>query len=85
MLLTDGLPNPVSADVVRQVADDVKRGGVTVYAIGLGKDVNADLLRAVATTRDAYYASPDGDDLASLYRRIAVRLRCPGAQFWPVH
>jgi streptogramin lyase/uncharacterized protein YegL len=83
VLLTDGLPNPVSPDEVRRVADGVKGDGIVVYTIGLGTDVNAPLLREVATTPDAYYASPDGDDLEALYRRIAVRLRCPGAQFWP--
>jgi streptogramin lyase len=83
ILLTDGLPNPVGPDEVLRVADAVKASGITIYTIGLGKDVNADLLRAVASWPNAYYPSPGGDDLAELYRRIARVIYCPGTVFWP--
>jgi hypothetical protein len=83
ILLTDGLPNPVGPVEVMAVADRVKRSGITVFTIGLGLDVNDDLLRGVATTPHHYYASPTGDDLEELYRRIARVLLCPGAVFWP--
>jgi Mg-chelatase subunit ChlD len=83
ILLTDGLPNPVSAEEVVRVADQVKSSGIRVFTIGLGDDVSAELLRQVATTPANYYQSPDGRDLAELYSRIARLLPCPGAVFWP--
>ncbi len=83
VLLTDGLSNPVGPDQVLRAADAVKAQGSVVFTIGIGTDVNADLLRGVASSPAHYYASPSGDNLESLYRRIAPRLPCPGAVFWP--
>jgi Ca-activated chloride channel family protein len=75
VLLTDGLsgsgPEPVRAE-----AAALREAGVMVFAIGLGAVVDAELLREVATTREAYFASPSAADLASIYRQISERLAC---------
>lgn len=83
VLLTDGLPNPVTGDEVLATAARVKAMGNTIYTIGLGRDVNEDLLRRVATTPGDYFPSPTGTDLGALYGKIARVLRCPGLRFWP--
>lgn len=82
VLLSDGLVNPVGPDEVRRVADAVKAAGIEVNTIGVGEDVSAALLAALASWPDAYFSSPSGDDLAALVRRIAPVRPCPDAAPW---
>ncbi|MFQ5460159.1 MAG: vWA domain-containing protein [Anaerolineae bacterium] len=76
ILLTDGLQNG-SDSPVRRSAARVRSLGAEVYTIGLGPDVDADLLRAIATTPDDYMPAPQAADLEAMYRRISVSLDCP--------
>ncbi|MFN2251811.1 MAG: VWA domain-containing protein [Anaerolineae bacterium] len=75
VVLTDGLqggdPAAVSAEAVA-----LRRSGVLVFAIGLGADVDDDLLRAVATTPEDYLPSPTADDLEQAFRRVIASLAC---------
>jgi Mg-chelatase subunit ChlD len=75
VLLTDGLNND-GPGPVRIAADRLRAAGVLVFAIGLGIDVDAALLAAVATAPDGYYPSATTADLAAIYRRISARLAC---------
>lgn len=77
ILLTDGQPNGSDEAAVLDQAARVKALGITIYTVGLGTDVNAALLRQVATTPDRYYFSPSTDELIAIYKRIADTLRCP--------
>ncbi len=99
ILLTDGLPNRVPTpmpagtqeETVFDAAAAAKAEGVEIFAIGVGRPeaedpidrVNADLLRAVATSPDMAFVTPDAEELAAIYARIAVRLPCPPERFWP--
>ncbi|MEO8084641.1 MAG: VWA domain-containing protein [Ardenticatenales bacterium] len=96
VVLTDGLPNrvpygpgspyPGSArqeDAVRQAADAAKARGTRVYTIGLGgaTDVNLGLLEACASDPSMFHEAPRPEDLAAIYRGIAVQRRiCDPAQ-----
>lgn len=75
ILLTDGLQNGDAAPVRSQAAA-LKAAGTLVYAIGLGDEVDAALLREVASSADRFYPSPTVDDLAAIYAQISERLRC---------
>lgn len=75
ILLTDGLQGgPV--DPVRAEAARLKALGARVYTIGLGADVDRDLLRAVATDPAGYLESPAAEDLPAIYREVSERLAC---------
>jgi Mg-chelatase subunit ChlD len=74
VLLTDGGQGGPASDALA-AADRVKGLGVTVYAIGLGQDEDADLLRAVASS-GAYRHAPGPADLVEIYRGIAASLPC---------
>lgn len=92
VILTDGLPNgvPPAADgrpetTVLRVAADAKAAGVRIYTIGLGApdDLDAGLLRAVASSPANYSYAPDAEDLRLVYANLAASLRCiPGAGAW---
>jgi Mg-chelatase subunit ChlD len=75
ILLTDGLNND-GPEPVRAVARELGTAGVLVYTIGLGTDVDADLLRDVATVPEAYYPSPGPEGLEEIYHQISERLAC---------
>ncbi len=92
VLLTDGLPNDVPpADdgrvetTILRAAEQVKARGASLYTIGLGTalDVDADLLRAMASSPGQYLEAPDASDLGRLYAGIAREIRCPGGGQWP--
>jgi Mg-chelatase subunit ChlD len=75
ILLSDGLQGgPI--DPVRAEAARLKALGARVYTIGLGADVDRDLLRAVASEPAGYLESPAAEDLPAIYREVSERLAC---------
>lgn len=79
ILLTDGNPTGTYANDVRAAAQRLHDAGIQVYTVGLGADVNADLLREIATAPDHYYQSPTPADLVQIYSRLAGEVRiAPG-------
>ena len=75
ILLTDGLHNREPAEV-EAAADALKNIGSLIFTIGLGQNVQADLLQRVATEPTGYYNSPSTDELAAIYDSILVRIDC---------
>lgn len=78
VLLTDGRPDVGTADAALRAAEEGRASGLTIYTIGLGDDVDADFLRAIATTPGHFLAAPDADALESIYDDLARDLPCPG-------
>ncbi|MCB8944467.1 MAG: PKD domain-containing protein [Ardenticatenaceae bacterium] len=76
ILLTDGVPNGADEATVLAEAAQAKAQGITIYTIGLGVDVNAALLQAMATTPQHYYPAPATDDLNTIYAQIAHSVNC---------
>jgi Mg-chelatase subunit ChlD len=76
VLLTDGRPQPGTEHAVLAAAEDARGEGVTVFAIGLGEDVDSELLRHVATDPSRYYQAPGEDGLRAIYDRIAAAIPC---------
>ncbi len=78
VLLTDGRQGGGDDSVLR-AAGVLHAAGATVYAIGLGADVDAYLLRQVASSPQGYHASPTTDELTAITRAITAALTCR----WP--
>lgn len=76
VLLTDGRPSEGSQTRALQLAALARASDVSVFTVGLGADADGAFLGALA--RDASYAflAPRSEDLAAIYRRIAVTLPC---------
>ena len=55
-----------------------------VFTIGLGDDVDEDLMREIATAPSYYFSAPTVDDLSAVYGTVAAALPCPGGVMWPV-
>ncbi len=76
ILLTDGVPTGTTKDAVLAAAAAVHRAGILSFTVGLGGDVDADLLRRIASRPDWYYPAPDTSDLAGIYSQIAYQIPC---------
>jgi uncharacterized protein YegL len=84
ILLTDGRPSEGTSASAEAAAADLKNRGIWLFVIGLGDDVDSDLLRRLATEPDMYYEAPTPGDLRSIYKAIAGTLPCPGGAPWEV-
>ncbi len=78
VLLTDGRPSG-EAQAVLDAAGAARAAGATVYTIGLGADVDAALLRAVAGDAERALVAPDATDLAAIFAQLRARVieECP--------
>ncbi len=74
VLLTDGRHIGDPNDVIR-IAAQVREAGIGIVTIGLGGDVDSDLLRGIA---DLYYEAPGSEELLRIYREVARYIPCPG-------
>lgn len=82
VLLTDGRSNPRPASEAVARAAAAKATGAVIYTIGLGSDIDADALAAIASSPKAFVRTSDAAALVAIYRDIARDLPCPVAQFW---
>lgn len=82
VLLTDGRASTTDEAVL--AAAGRAKDGRKIFAIGLGDDIDRDLLRAVATSGALYREAPTAADLAGVYADIAGTLPCPGGALWPM-
>ncbi|MFQ5459358.1 MAG: VWA domain-containing protein, partial [Anaerolineae bacterium] len=76
VVLSDGRPTGGTEAAALAAAGEARGRGVTVFAIGLGADVDAAFLRAIAARADHYLFAPEAADLVGLYREVASRLPC---------
>jgi hypothetical protein len=82
IVLTDGRANPVPVSVAEGEAQTAKDAGIVLFTIGLGDDLDVEALRRMASRPAYFYAAPDAEDLADIYRGIAVAIPCPAGAFW---
>jgi len=73
ILLTDGRPNSGQSEL-QAMAGEFRMGGVDVYAIGLGLDVDRSFLTSLATATNYYFEAPTEYDLVQIYSIIARRV-----------
>jgi VWFA-related protein len=75
IVLTDGIANRGALDMNQSIAAAVKEN-VSIYVIGLGKDVRASRLERIAEeTGGFYFYTPSADGLSEIYETISKRIR----------
>ena len=82
IVLTDGRANPVPVSVAEVEARQAKDAGIIIFTIGLGNDLDTEGLRAIASRPEWFYSAPSAEELAGIYRGIAVAIPCPASVFW---
>ncbi len=75
ILMTDGLPSNTTAEAVREAAARAN-AVATIFAIGVGPDVDPALLSDVAGSPSRYFPADDADALAAIYREISELIPC---------
>ena len=68
VLLSDG--QPTTGDP-RGAAQALKSDGARIFTVGLGTDVDPDLMRALASSPSDYFFAPDASQLDAIYQQIA--------------
>jgi len=82
ILLTDGIANRPEKSGDGQFAERSalesstlsKQQGITMFTIGLGKDLNTDFLKQIASSRDEFYLAPTTKELTGIYEQIATKI-----------
>ena len=82
VLLTDGVATlPVKTEVkdypktyALESAELAKKDGISIYTIGLGKNVDTDLLKRIATSTAEAYFAPSTNELNNIYQQIATKI-----------
>ncbi len=76
ILLTDGRQVGAPDEAVLNAAAEARRQGIVVFTIGIGSDVDGQLLMLVAGTPERYFPVGLPADLIKIYRAIAGDLPC---------
>lgn len=82
VLLTDGvatLPEKTGNSnypktYALESAELARGDGISIYTIGLGKNIDVDLLKRLATTTAEAYFAPSTSDLNDIYQQIATKI-----------
>lgn len=86
LLITDGRPTRSSEADVLAAGRALHEAGITVFAVGLGVDVNPELLAGVASGPSTFYETPQADELVdalrAIYGQLAFVEPCDPNQFW---
>jgi Mg-chelatase subunit ChlD len=77
VLLTDGRPDGGTEGSAQEAAAWARSAGITIYTVGLGADVDPDLLRQLASRPEFYLEAPSADALEAIYAELARALPCP--------
>ena len=82
VLLTDGRANPVPVEAAVEQAALAKAAGITLFTIGLGEDIDAEGLAAMASRSGGFLRAPDAEDLAGAYAEVARSIPCLASAWW---
>lgn len=52
----------------------IKKDGVVIYTIGLGKDINESFLKQIASGDNNYFFAPSADNLTTIYNNISSHI-----------
>ena len=76
VLLSDGRPELGSEEEAIRVAEGARAAGISLWAIGLGREVPISLLDALTGDPTRVHLAPGPGDLVAIYERIARLLPC---------
>lgn len=74
VLMTDGVPFDITGLATVAAADRARYADITMFTIGLGADVNPNLLTVLATDPAFYFFAPTAERLRTVYQTIARQI-----------
>lgn len=82
IVLSDGKANPVSSATVVSAAQSARRMGFGLFVVGIGPDMDAPTLRAMAGVATRFFPAPDPDQLRPIYAHLVRTVPCPASGYW---
>ena len=82
MLLTDGRSYPEPAAAAISAAHDARRTGVRIVALGIGLEVDARALLAIAGRAEQLHTVSRRDELQAAFRAVSAGMRCSLQAAW---
>ncbi|MFN2116034.1 MAG: VWA domain-containing protein [Anaerolineae bacterium] len=76
VLMTDGHASHTTPEQVASAGARARAGGVTIYVIGVGTELDVALLTDVAGDAARYFQADDAEALSRIYGEIARKLPC---------
>ena len=71
ILLTDGMPTTMNTDRDRKVISEARADNITIFTIGLGKDINTEYLNTISgETNGQFFQASNADALENIYEKI---------------
>jgi cysteine-rich repeat protein len=90
IILSDGnpsfpQPSPYAITLAKESAQAAKASGITIYTIGFGSDVNAQLMQEIASDPSYYHYVPTSAGIESAYMALAQTACEPEPEPEPVY
>lgn len=82
ILLTDGRSNPRPVSEAIEAALRSRASGIVIFTIGVGREIEEEALRSIASRPSYYYPALKAGGLAAIYEAIAVEIPCPPSYYW---
>ncbi|MBA7485079.1 hypothetical protein ES707_20614 [subsurface metagenome] len=80
VIATDGQPTDAPEGEILEYAIPIKKKGVRIITIGIGKDVNENFLKRLASSPEDYHFAKASFELKKIYKEVADILALPGKQ-----
>lgn len=82
IVLSDGRVNHVSRERPAEVAQLAHHAGLEVYVVGMGPNLDEQVLRNMAREPDRYVPAPEPSWLRKIYTDLTTRVPCPSPLYW---
>ncbi|MFN8423497.1 MAG: vWA domain-containing protein [Anaerolineae bacterium] len=82
VVLSDGRANPVAPSAVVTAARAARQAGLALFVVGIGPDMDAPTLRAMAGAATRFFPAPDPDQLRPIYAALVRTVPCPASGYW---
>jgi fibro-slime domain-containing protein len=79
---SDGLYNGTTPAEILLLAERLRRAGVEIWTVGLGSEIDRELMRQIAGESGRYLEAPEAEALAGIYAALVERLTCPASSHW---
>lgn len=77
VIATDGQPTDALEEEILEYASPIKKRGVWIITIGIGKDVNENFLKRLASSPEDYHFAKASFELKKIYKEVADVLALP--------
>lgn len=84
VVISDGKANPVPGEEAVQASRGAQEAGIDVVVLGIGPDMDVDVLRRMASRPTDFHVAPSAAALTGILQRMAAHtIPCDDRMYWP--